>query len=157
MGNFLRVFAVVVVSSLLTAFVSGLVWVGEGTLGERLRRLTLYGPPLVEVRLPRSGQQVAFGGIELLVDFPGRGRVAVESFRCILNNRDVTDLITVGRNGAVGSLYGLVEGENRLRIEVFGSSWWGSRYYEDTRTIVFRASPLPSLDRAGAPADRSLA
>ncbi len=148
MGKFLRVFAVVGGSSALTALVVGLVWVGEGSLIERARRLAFHGAPLIEVRLPQSGQSVAVGSIEVLIGFPLGDRVAVESFRCTLNNRDVTELLTVGRNGAGGSVYGLVEGENRLRIEVFGSSWWGSRYFLDSRTVVFRALPLPSLDQA---------
>jgi hypothetical protein len=148
MGSYLRVFAVVLASSLITAVAVGLIWQGEGTLLERTRRLAFHGRPLIEVRLPQSGQQVPVGGIEVLVSFPGAHRVAADSFRCRLNNRDVTELLTVGQNGAAGSVYGLVEGENRLEIEFFGRTWWGPRFFLDRRTIVFQASPFLSLDRA---------
>lgn len=121
---------------------------GPGAIGERTRRFILLGGPLLEVRFPSHGDSVPMGGLPVLVAFPHSGSVAIETFRCLLNEHDVTDQLTVGSNGAAGSLVGLVEGENRLRIEVFGRGWWASRYYEDARTIEIYVRPFPSIDRA---------
>ena len=141
----------VAIGSLLTLLVAGaigLAAMGEGTLSERARRLVFLGRPLVHVLRPTPGQQISFGGVEVEVGFSGHERVAVDTFRCLLNNRDVTHLLTLGSNGAQGAILGLIEGENRIRIEVFGRGWWGARYFQDTRTVVFQVRPYPNLDRA---------
>ncbi len=134
--------------ALLLAGGIGLASVGEGSLSERVRRLVFLGRPMLQVLRPTPGQQVAFGGVEVEIGFPGRERVAVDTFRCLLNNRDVTHLLTLGSNGAQGAIFGLVEGENRIRIEVFGRGWWSARYFQDARTVVFHVRPYPNLDRA---------
>ena len=145
----LRAFAT---GSLVTSLLLGaaaLAWVdGEGTFDERARRLILLGTPLIEVLRPTPGQQLPFGGVQVQVGFADGERVAVDTFRCLLNERDVTHLLTLGSNGATGSVFGLVEGENRLRIEVFGKSWWSARYVQDARTVVFHVRLFPNLDRA---------
>ena len=141
----------VAIGSLLTLLVAGgigLAAMGEGTLSERARRLVFLGRPLVHVLRPTPGQQISFGGVEVEVGFSGRERVAVDTFRCLLNNRDVTHLLTLGSNGAQGAILGLIEGENRIRIEVFGRGWWSARYFQDARTVVFQVRPYPNLDRA---------
>jgi hypothetical protein len=144
----LRAFAVAgLFAAILTAAV-GVASVGEGSLAERVQRLVFLGTPLLEVLRPTPGQQMAYGGVQVHVGFPEGDRVAVESFRCLLNDRDVTHLLTLGSNGATGSVLGLVEGENSIRIEVFGRGWWSARYFQDSRTVVFHVRPYPSLDRA---------
>ena len=141
----------VAIGSLLTLLLAGgvgLAGMGHGSLSERARRLVFLGRPLVKVVRPTPGQQMPFGGVEVEVGFSGHGRVAVDTFRCLLNNRDVTHLLTLGSNGARGAILGLTEGENRIRIEVFGRGWWSARYFQDSRTVVFRVRPHPNLDRA---------
>ncbi len=118
-----------------------------GGLGAAERRL-LLGRPLLEFRAPKAGQVVPVGTIEVIIGFPAAERVVVETFRCLLNDQDVTQQLTLGRNGAGGSLQGLREGENRLRVEIFGRGWWPGRFLEDARELTFRVQPLPTMDRA---------
>ncbi|MEE9281088.1 MAG: hypothetical protein V3V67_13020 [Myxococcota bacterium] len=143
----MRAFATGSLVTLLLLGAAALAWVGEGTFAERARRLIFLGTPLIEVLRPTPGQQVPFAGVQVQIGFAGE-RVAVDTFRCLLNEQDVTHLLTLGSNGAAGSVFGLVEGENRLRIEVFGKSWWSARYVQDARTVVFHVRPFPNLDRA---------
>jgi hypothetical protein len=98
------------------------------------------------------GQVLAQGEVEVFVHFDDATRIAPETFRCLLNGRDVTAELTRARNGAVGSLIGAVEGENHLRVEIFARAWWSDRYFEDSRDVTFRVRPLPDLDRAQIPA-----
>ena len=144
----LRAFATGSLVTLLLLGAAALAWVGEGTFGERAHRLIFLGTPLIDVLRPSPGQQMPFGGVQVQVGFADGERVAVDTFRCLLNEQDVTHLLTLGSNGATGSVFGLVEGENRLRIEVFGKSWWSARYVQDARTVVFHVRPFPNLDRA---------
>ena len=146
MLHFGRAFAIALALAVALAAVA--LSAGEGRFADRIRRAVYVGGPLLEVRLPTPGQQVALGGVEVLVGFPAGERVAVHSFRCVLNNRDVTELLTLAPNGAGGAVFGLVEGENQLRLEVFGQSWWSQRYFQDIRTVVFYVRPLPNIDRA---------
>jgi len=74
--------------------------------------------------------------------------VVSETFRCVLNGKDVTRLLTVGANGAAGAIFPLRVGENHLRIEVFGRGWWAGRLFEDRIDARFRSRPPPALDRA---------
>jgi hypothetical protein len=111
-------------------------------------RLALFGARLIEIQAPRPGEQVAPGGVHVAVRFPAADRTAVGTFRVLLNGRTVTGELTRARTGAVGSVVGAVEGENRLRIEVFGRAWWTRRYFEDSAEVVFRVAPNFNLDRA---------
>jgi hypothetical protein len=61
-------------------------------------------------------------GLEVMVRFTGEGRVAPETFRILLNGADVTEGFITGENGSVGRLHGLLDGDNRVRAEVFGKS-----------------------------------
>ncbi len=113
-----------------------------------IRRSLFVGSPLLEVLTPDSGDQRPLGGIEVVVRFPREHRVAPETFRCLLNGEDVTDQLTVGRNGAGGSVYPLQEGTNTLRFEVFGRGWWATRYFEDSVEVDVRASGPIRFDMA---------
>lgn len=112
------------------------------------RRLIHWGGPLMELYLPVGDQQFSDGAIEVLVSFPFEDRAAVHTFRCLLNDEDVTRRLTRAANGAAGSLVIPRDGENRLRIEIFGPSRLTRQWLEDHLEVSFRIRPLPSLDRA---------
>jgi hypothetical protein len=115
---------------------------------EGVTRALLFGQPLLEIRSPAPGQAVAQGGVDIIVHFPVAERTASDTFRCLLNGRDVTTALTRGENGAAGSVIGAVEGENRLRVEVFGRPWFGGPWLEDAAEVRFRVRPTPTMDRA---------
>jgi hypothetical protein len=117
-------------------------------LRESARGWLYLGAPLMEVRTPEPDLELPVGTVDLLVSFVGGGRVAVETFECWLNEQNVTSSLTLGRNGATGSIVGLHEGENRIRLRVFGRSWWRGQYVEEQRTLVVRVRPNPFLDIA---------
>ena len=79
----------------------------------------LHGPRLLVIHSPDVESRVGLGGVELLVRFsPGHAQVG--TFRALLNGADVTEQLRVASNGAHGSLHGLLEGQNELRLEIFG-------------------------------------
>lgn len=129
-----------------------------GPLDDALVRSFLLGAPVLEVRVPRSGEVSPIGGVEVLIRFQDEGRVAPETLRCLLNGRDVTDRLRVAANGAGGALFPLTEGQNLLRVEVFAGGWWTggivpwsprfSWYFEDAVEVSFRVRPPTLLDRA---------
>jgi hypothetical protein len=151
MGKRLRLFGLSLLGGglVLVAVISAVL--KDPDLRLAARQIRFGGRPLLELRAPDGRQVVPLGGIEVLVGFSDEFRVLPETFRCLLNNEDVTDSLTLGSNGAGGSLYGLLEGENRLRVEVFGRGWWPGRYLEDTREVIIRVAPLPNIDRARTP------
>ena len=104
--------------------------------------------PFLEVESPTPGAVVGTGGVEVVVRFPVGGRVAPETFRALLNGADVTGSFTTAENGAYGRLFGVLDGENRLRLEVFGRSWWpDSLLLEHGRELtILHRRPL-DLDR----------
>jgi hypothetical protein len=113
-----------------------------------LERWVLLGAPLLEVRAPLADRELPVGGAAVVVHFPDRERVLPGTFRCLLNGRDVTSQLTVGGNGAGGSVFPLQQGANRLRVEVFGSGLWSAGYLEDAVEVDFPVrAPFP-LDRA---------
>ncbi|MFQ5515633.1 MAG: hypothetical protein ACE5FG_14550 [Myxococcota bacterium] len=149
MGKHLRLFA------LLPLSCGVLVWIvlaapSGASLVHLLDQIRSGGGPLLEVQVPDDRAVLTVGAVEVLVRFPFEDRVLPETFRCLLNNEDVTDLLTLGRNGAAGHLYGLVAGENRLRFSVFGRGWWPGRYLEDVHERIVRIAPRPHLDQARA-------
>lgn len=88
---------------------------------------------------PERDQDVGASGVEVLVRFAPSDRVAPETFRCTLNGVDVTGLLTTGENGAAGHLYGLLDGDNVLRLEIFGRTWWsGDSLVEESREVHLR-------------------
>lgn len=98
------------------------------------------GEALLWVDSPIPGQIVPPGGVEVLVRFDPAQGVASETFRCLLNGVDVTHDLTTGENGAVGRLYQLLDGENVLRLEVFGRAWWsGDSLVQRAREVRFRS------------------
>lgn len=106
-----------------------------------------HGPRLLEVLLPVPGAPVGLGGFELLVRFPPEIAVA-ETFRALLNGADVTDQLTTGENGSQGRLVGLLPGDNRLRLEIFGRVPWATDHlFEQTRELRIRMRPPLDLDR----------
>ena len=123
---------------------AGAVWLFRA----ELVRFAYLGPPLMRVEVPERGGEVSVGSFDLVVEFAGGERVAVETFQCLLNGLDVTDSLTVGRNGAVGAIVGLREGDNRIRLRVFGRSTWTGDFIDDEREIVVPVRGLPFLDLA---------
>ncbi|MCZ6568671.1 MAG: hypothetical protein O7B23_00720 [Deltaproteobacteria bacterium] len=145
MAKRVRIFGV---SLLGLGALAALALTGAGAGLGAAERWLLLGRPLLEFRAPKAGQVVPVGSIEVIIGFPAAERVVVETFRCLLNDQDVTQHLTLGRHGAGGSLQGLLEGENRLRVEIFGRGWWPGRFLEDARELTFRVQPLPTMDRA---------
>jgi hypothetical protein len=109
--------------------------------------LRLENPSASGVGSPDSGVQMPMGGVPILVRFQGEGRVLPDTFRCLLNGEDVTHLLTVGVNGVAGTIYPLREGQNRLRVEVFGKTLWSGQYLQDSFELPIQARPL-TLDLA---------
>lgn len=105
-------------------------------------------PGAVELERPRPGDVVGNEGLEVVVRFPERGRLAPETLRVLLNGADVTDRVTTGQNGAYGRLHGLLDGENELRVQVFGRLPWppGVFVERERGARVVRRRPL-DVDR----------
>jgi hypothetical protein len=120
-----------------------------GQLRQAALRWVFVGAPLMEIQDPPDDLETPLGAVEVLVAFVGGPRVAVETFQCLLNDQDVTSALTLGRNGAAGSLVGLHYGENQIVLRVFGRTWWGTDgFVEERRALVVRVRPLPFLDVA---------
>ncbi len=115
---------------------------------DELVRFAHVGPPLMRVQTPWDALEVPVGAVDVLIEFPDRERVAVETFACELNGLDVTGSLTIGRNGAVGEIVGLREGDNRIRLRVFGKSFWSDRFVDEDLVFVVRVRPYPFLDLA---------
>jgi len=113
-----------------------------------LTHFAYVGPSLMRLQNPEDHSEVPIGAVDVQIEFPDRDRVAVETFECSLNGLDVTDSLTVGRNGAVGEIVGLREGENRIRVRVFGKSFWGDRFVDEEQVVVVRVRAAPFLDLA---------
>jgi hypothetical protein len=144
----LRLFGVVALVTGGLLIGAALALAGPGGAVERARRLVYVGGPLL-VQLQRlpPGELTA-GSVEILIGFAPGNRVAADTFRCLLNGRDVTGELTLGRNGAVGTLRGLTEGPNRIRLEIFGRSWWADRFVEDHSELLVPVAGRPAIDRA---------
>jgi len=121
---------------------------GAWVFRAELVRFAYLGPPLMRVEAPEHGSEVPVGAVDLVIEFAGGERVVVETFECLLNGLDVTDSLTVGRNGAVGEIVGLREGDNRIRLRVFGRSLWSGQFVDEERDFVVRVRPIPFLDVA---------
>jgi hypothetical protein len=149
MVNRLRLFGVVALVTGLVASAAAVWLAGPGGVPQRVRRLLFIGAPLFEVRLPgHASQPPHSGSVEVFVGFAPGGRVAWDTFRALLNGHDVTGELTLGRNGAHGKLLGLTEGDNQLKLQIFGRSWWGGRYVEDEQVLELHVAGRPDLDRA---------
>jgi hypothetical protein len=126
------------------AVLLGTAWVYR----PELVRFAYLGPPLMRIQTPWEALEVPVGAVDVLIEFPDRERVAVETFECELNGLDVTESLTIGKNGAAGEIVGLREGDNRIRLRVFGRSLWSDRFVDEDRVFVVRVRPLAFLDLA---------
>jgi cold shock CspA family protein len=147
MPNSARLFRNRVAIAVALALLAAPLVPGVPELARTTLRAAVFGGPLLELRAPLRGQIVPEGGVDVFVSFRDAEQVAPGTFRCLLNGRDVTADLTQGRNGAVGSLIGALEGDNHLRVEVFGRSGWLDRFVEDADEVSFRVRPLVNLDR----------
>ena len=80
--------------------------------------------PAIAVEAPAAGARVGVEGVELLARFEPEGRVEPATVRVLLNGADVTAACVTASNGVHGRLHGLLEGENRVRIEAFARARW---------------------------------
>jgi hypothetical protein len=95
-------------------------WIGGAVVCAVVAGLALaIGRPAIEVQSPRAGDRIGVEGLELLARFPPERGVEPSTVRVLLNGADVTAGCVAGRNGVHGRLYGLLDGENRLRVEAF--------------------------------------
>lgn|GEM_PF-3263403 len=78
--------------------------------------------PAMALEAPRAGERIGIGGLELLVRFDGR--VEPSTVRVLLNGADVTAACVTASNGVHGRLHGLLDGENRVRVEAFARARW---------------------------------
>lgn len=136
------------------------VWVARahsgGGIENLIRHRIFLGGPLLEVHAPERGKVVPQGGIPVIVLFPERDRVIADTFRCLLNGHDVTAMLTVGENGAGGAVFPLLEGENLIRVGVFGPGREDGTFFEHVEEVSFQVRVAPYLDRAeGRPRRRA--
>jgi hypothetical protein len=97
---------------------------------------------------PAPGATVGLEGLEVLVLFPDGEATAPETFRALLNGADVTAAFTTSSNGAWAQLHELLEGDNVLRVEVFGRPpWGGAAFFEQTRQVMVRMRPPLEIHR----------
>ena len=80
--------------------------------------------PAIELEAPAPEARVGVAGVELLARFEPEGRVEPATVRVLLNGADVTAACVTARNGVHGLLHGLLEGENRIRVEAFARARW---------------------------------
>jgi hypothetical protein len=114
-----------------------------------LPSLPPLGPRLFEMEGLEPGEVVGVAGVEVLVRFRAPERVESSTLRVLLNGGDITGDFTTGENGAYGRVSGLIDGENVLRIEVFGRSvWLPGMLFEQTREVRFRSRRPLDFDRA---------
>lgn len=96
------------------------------------------GPGLIEITDPASDATVPHAALEVVVRFPHHDRTRSETFQVLLNGADVTQSFVAAENGAYGRLFLLVDGENVLRVAVFGRAWWGGeRLVEHVEELHF--------------------
>jgi hypothetical protein len=80
--------------------------------------------PAIALHAPAAGARVGVEGLELLARFEPAGRVEPATVRVLLNGADVTAACVTASNGIHGRLHGLLEGENRVRVEAFVRARW---------------------------------
>ncbi len=73
-----------------------------------------------------------------MVRFPREREVQEDTFVALLNGADVTSQFTTGSNGAIGRLFGVLDGENTLHFEVRGDrGGLPDRVLRDSRDVRF--------------------
>jgi hypothetical protein len=100
------------------------------------------GRPVIEVQSPDPEQRIGVDGIELLARFEPASAVEPATVRVLLNGADVTGACVTGRNGVHGRLQGLLEGENRVRVEAFVRRSRGLLVEESREVRVWFRPPL---------------
>ena len=106
-------------------------------------------PSLLWVQAPLEGEVVGIGGVEVMIRFPRERGVEAHTFIALLNGADVTQEFTTGKNGAIGRLFGVLDGENTLHFEVQGDRGGApDRLLRDTREVRFLVRRPQSVDRA---------
>jgi len=111
-------------------------------------RVSPGGPPLVSILSPGAGEVVGLEGVVVVARVPSDERVRPGTVRVLLNGADVTAQLVTARNGAVGRLHGLLDGENVLRVEVEARSWWlDGRPWAAGEEVRFLARRPLDLDR----------
>jgi hypothetical protein len=105
-----------------------------------------FGRPAIRIEAPRAGQDVGVGGAELLVRFEPDGAVDLATVRVLLNGADVTPACTIASNGVHAELFGLLDGENRVRVEGRVRVPGGLRRSE-SREVRVRFRPPAHFDR----------
>jgi hypothetical protein len=144
----LPVFGPLLLMAVAATLVSSLMVLRGKPFDRALSAGLFIGTPLMELRQPQDGVTHPPGGLTILVRFEEDERVAVETFRCLLNGQDRTHQLTRGRNGAGGTIFPLREGPNQLRLEIFGRGWLSGRYYREIVERVIEVRPLTDLERA---------
>jgi hypothetical protein len=107
---------------------------------------TVFGRPAILIEAPRAGDEVGVGGARLFVRFEPEGAVDPATVRVLLNGADVTAECTVAGNGVIGELHGLLDGENRVRVEARVRRP-GGVLREESREVRVRFRPPPAFDR----------
>ncbi len=108
----------------------------------------LFGKDLLVLERPEPGEVVGLTGVQVLVSLPVDGRVEPSTLRVLLNGADVTHALETARNGAAGRVQGLLDGENVLRVEVFGRRpWLPAGWIETSREVRVLFRPPLDLDR----------
>ena len=80
--------------------------------------------PAIALEVPLPDERVGVGGVELLARFEPEDRIEPATVRVLLNGADVTASCVTASNGVHGRLHGLLEGENRIRVEAFARARW---------------------------------
>ncbi len=110
--------------------------------------LGFFGKDLLVLESPEPGEVIGLTGVRVLVNLPVDGRVEPSTLRILLNGADVTKQLETARNGASGRLLGLLEGENVLRVEVFGRRpWLPAAWAEMAREVRVLYRPPLDADR----------
>lgn len=104
--------------------------------------------PAIALETPLAGARVGVEGVELLARFEPEGRVEPATVRVLLNGADVTAACVTASNGIHGRLFGLLEGENRLRVEGFARARWpAGLLVAQAREVRIWFRPPPAFDR----------
>jgi hypothetical protein len=106
----------------------------------------VFGRPAIRIELPEAGQDVGVRGAELLVRFEPEGAVDLATVRVLLNGADVTAECLIASNGVHGELHGLLDGENRLRVEARVRRPGGLER-DEAREVLVRFRPPQDFDR----------
>ncbi len=127
-------------------------WLAASAVGTSLciaaLLLGFFGRDPLVLESPEPGAVVGLSGIELLVNYRPDARVEASTLRVLLNGADVTDRLETARNGASGRLQGLLDGENRLRVEVFvRRPWLPGGWVESVREVPVLYRPPQDSDR----------